>query len=198
MSEGIRICPECNTDNPESATICFNCGYPFFNEIRCPECNRKIQKNNSACPICGFPLEKTDEVSTANLKTNSTIKYLGYGLWVFALVFFVLAYKTRFTGDYSKYTDLIEKYEDNISYYTEEKNECQNEPDRYINGIIDSGYEILVKGWQRLIDETKSNIQECKTQMRKIIIKSVVFLMFGIAFGVGGGVLIKRSQIRGS
>lgn len=51
-------CPNCGTDNPETARRCVNCGTSLNSEGegKCPHCHSQIPANCSFCPGCGQPV----------------------------------------------------------------------------------------------------------------------------------------------
>ena len=61
-----RICPECETPNPESEDICLQCAYPLeepvapaaaqSDEPACPQCQKTVDAGMKFCDACGSPL----------------------------------------------------------------------------------------------------------------------------------------------
>lgn len=53
-----NACPNCGTDNPESARRCVNCGTSLSagNENQCPHCHTSIPQGYAFCPGCGQPV----------------------------------------------------------------------------------------------------------------------------------------------
>ncbi len=46
------ICPECNTENPDTNKICHNCGLDLVNTT-CPECGATVAWSDEICHHCG-------------------------------------------------------------------------------------------------------------------------------------------------
>ncbi|MBI5585670.1 MAG: AAA family ATPase [Deltaproteobacteria bacterium] len=53
------ICPKCQTDLPEGAKFCKECGQKI--ETACPECGKDIPPNSKFCLECGYELRKSKE-----------------------------------------------------------------------------------------------------------------------------------------
>ncbi len=50
-------CPNCGSDNPESARRCMSCGTPLSGAIpKCPYCHTEIPAGCAFCPGCGQPV----------------------------------------------------------------------------------------------------------------------------------------------
>jgi predicted Ser/Thr protein kinase len=61
-------CPNCQTENPEGAEFCGECGQSLSIELTCPECGHKNPKGFKFCNKCGKPLTKR---APATSKTES-------------------------------------------------------------------------------------------------------------------------------
>jgi predicted component of type VI protein secretion system len=62
------VCPNCNHENPEGATLCETCYAPLPLNAKCPNCGYSILSNSTFCGQCGFnlpeqnnPLENAQE-----------------------------------------------------------------------------------------------------------------------------------------
>ncbi len=65
-----RICPECETANPESEDICLQCAYPLdepsalvavLDELSCSACGKAVADDMRFCDGCGNPLNQTPD-----------------------------------------------------------------------------------------------------------------------------------------
>ena len=70
-------CPRCQTDNPENARYCLNCGLAF--ERRCTNCQTELPPGARFCMACGQPiLEQTpadaDRLSRLTAATPGTLQ----------------------------------------------------------------------------------------------------------------------------
>lgn len=51
------VCPNCDHQNPDGATVCEACYTPLPTMTACPNCRASIQVDASFCGQCGFNLE---------------------------------------------------------------------------------------------------------------------------------------------
>jgi predicted ATPase/class 3 adenylate cyclase len=60
------ICPKCQTDLPDGAKFCKECGQKL--EMSCPECGNSIPPDSKFCLECGYDLRKPREISAVNFQ----------------------------------------------------------------------------------------------------------------------------------
>ena len=76
------ICSKCNSENPDSAKFCIECGVPI--EFHCPNCGEKTSASGKFCMVCGHNLNSTQKSSARDLTFDEKIdkiqKYLPKGL----------------------------------------------------------------------------------------------------------------------
>jgi hypothetical protein len=58
------ICPNCEHENPEGATLCETCYTPLPINLNCPNCGGSILSNATFCGQCGFSLKNISERET--------------------------------------------------------------------------------------------------------------------------------------
>jgi len=63
-------CPHCQSDNPEGAEFCGDCGKTLRSEHICPQCGHSNPFGKSFCNKCGHPLAKPAPVSKKPLSTE--------------------------------------------------------------------------------------------------------------------------------
>ncbi|MGC1195307.1 MAG: zinc ribbon domain-containing protein, partial [Geitlerinemataceae cyanobacterium] len=51
------VCPNCDHQNPDGATVCEACYTPLPTMTACPDCGASIQLDASFCGQCGSHLE---------------------------------------------------------------------------------------------------------------------------------------------
>ena len=69
------VCPNCNHENPEGATLCETCYTPLPVTSNCPNCGATIQTNATFCGQCGFNLAPdNDEVESREASLVETPK----------------------------------------------------------------------------------------------------------------------------
>jgi class 3 adenylate cyclase/predicted ATPase len=63
-------CPTCNTNNPDLARFCLNCGEALAAQagLVCPQCGGKLQADANYCTACGCPMGKAS--GSIQLKTG--------------------------------------------------------------------------------------------------------------------------------
>jgi len=75
-------CPKCQTDNPEEADFCIECGNPI--EFFCPKCGAKATYKGKFCMKCGhnltIPSEPTPKTLSPEEKIDKIQKYLPKGI----------------------------------------------------------------------------------------------------------------------
>ncbi len=54
------ICKNCETENPEGAVFCKNCGKRLDDSIVCPSCGKKNPEDANVCMMCGTRLKQAD------------------------------------------------------------------------------------------------------------------------------------------
>lgn len=59
-------CPNCQTENPEKAKFCHECGQSLQQEVACPQCRYKNPPKSRFCEQCGQPL-------VSEMPTQSTL-----------------------------------------------------------------------------------------------------------------------------
>lgn len=66
-------CPNCNSENPEGAVFCNNCGNRLIGEktIRCKKCNSVNPFGSTFCNKCGNPLLDGSQVNNNHNKGKS-------------------------------------------------------------------------------------------------------------------------------
>ena len=64
-------CPHCQTENPESARYCRECGHSMQQEVICTHCRYKNTLPGKFCMQCGQPL-----ISTQTAPTQSVPQYV--------------------------------------------------------------------------------------------------------------------------
>ena len=64
------ICPHCQTDLPEGAKFCKECGRKV--EATCPECGQSVPPDSKFCLECGCDLRKTRELPTVDFRQPKT------------------------------------------------------------------------------------------------------------------------------
>lgn len=115
----MRLCPRCNTENPDDAIYCLNCGLKLpgtMLAIVCPNCGKVCPLGTKQCPVCHHRLPQKAQrlpVPQSSRRLNSKVLGIIAGI---ALVIFVafMAYNLNhgFTNiSNSPYTVI------NISYY---------------------------------------------------------------------------------
>ena len=69
-------CPKCQSDNPESANFCNECGNKL--EIVCPSCGKVNPLDSKFCNECGYDLRETTKVKSIDYSkpTSYTPKFL--------------------------------------------------------------------------------------------------------------------------
>ena len=60
------ICPKCQTDLPEGAKFCKECGRKV--EAVCPECGQGLPPDSKFCPECGCDLRKPRELPAVDYR----------------------------------------------------------------------------------------------------------------------------------
>lgn len=67
-------CPFCQTENPDSAVYCKNCGKPMSGMLLCPTCGEEVPADGTFCIRCGARLAPApaaaDAMSAAQSKTT--------------------------------------------------------------------------------------------------------------------------------
>lgn len=67
-------CPFCQTENPDSAVYCKNCGKPMSGMLPCPTCGEEVPADGTFCIRCGARLAPApaaaDAMSAAQSKTT--------------------------------------------------------------------------------------------------------------------------------
>lgn len=73
LLQGIRLCPECQKENPIDAVFCAYCGHafpPLISEPKeeeldpvCPQCGEKLAPDAMFCIKCGYKLEKKPSIT---------------------------------------------------------------------------------------------------------------------------------------
>ena len=128
------ICSKCNSENPDSAKFCIECGVPI--EFHCPNCGEKTSASGKFCMVCGHNLNSTQKSSARDLTFDEKIdkiqKYLPKGLTEK-----ILAQRDRIEGerrqvtvmfcDMEGFTPLVEQQGAESAY-----------------GIMDQVYELLI------------------------------------------------------
>jgi pSer/pThr/pTyr-binding forkhead associated (FHA) protein len=56
------VCPNCNHENPEEATLCETCYSPLPLQVKCPNCDSLILSSSTFCGQCGFNLLAENDV----------------------------------------------------------------------------------------------------------------------------------------
>ncbi len=56
-------CPNCSTENPANAKLCFNCGTPFA--ARCTNCGAEVPAGGRFCMNCGQPVVGSTAIDDA-------------------------------------------------------------------------------------------------------------------------------------
>jgi serine/threonine protein kinase/tetratricopeptide (TPR) repeat protein len=68
-------CPNCQTENPEDAKFCINCGQSLQTEITCPSCGETSPAGSKFCKKCGHSLiEKPTKPKKPKPKKPSTVE----------------------------------------------------------------------------------------------------------------------------
>ncbi|MFC1858193.1 zinc ribbon domain-containing protein [Thermodesulfobacteriota bacterium] len=65
-------CSNCQTDNPEEADFCIECGSPI--EFHCPKCESKTPRKGKFCMKCGYNLTLSSEPISKDLSPDSKRK----------------------------------------------------------------------------------------------------------------------------
>jgi len=85
----MKICPNCGSENLDSARFCSICGYKLENpKILCPYCHREIEPGQKFCNYCGADLSK------------KTIKNKNLKVLLYVLIGFVIVIAIVFTSYY--------------------------------------------------------------------------------------------------
>ena len=67
-------CSHCQTENPNEARFCMNCGKPL--ELICSNCGKKNPPEAKFCINCGTQLEKLSNLQTSAAPQDPIQKYL--------------------------------------------------------------------------------------------------------------------------
>ena len=128
------ICLKCNSENPDSAKFCIECGVPI--EFHCPNCGEKTSASGKFCMVCGHNLNSTQKSSARDLTFDEKIdkiqKYLPKGLTEK-----ILAQRDRIEGERRQVTVMFCDMEGFTSLV-----EQQGAESAY--GIMDQVYELLI------------------------------------------------------
>ena len=62
----VMKCPKCQTENPEGAEFCIECGQSLRLELLCPQCSHANPKGAKFCEKCGHSL--TEPVTTPTVE----------------------------------------------------------------------------------------------------------------------------------
>jgi len=72
-------CPNCQTENPEDAKFCMNCGQSLQTEITCPSCGETSPAGSKFCKKYGHSLiEKATKPTKPKPKKPSTIEPISF------------------------------------------------------------------------------------------------------------------------
>ena len=75
-------CSKCNSENPNKAKYCIECGAPI--EFHCPNCNEETSATGKYCMACGFKLKSSQKSSLRDLtfdeKLDKIQRYLPKGI----------------------------------------------------------------------------------------------------------------------
>ena len=75
-------CPNCQTDNPEEADFCIECGNPI--EFHCPKCGANTPRKGKFCMKCGhnltIPSAPAPKALSPEEKIEKIQKYLPQGI----------------------------------------------------------------------------------------------------------------------
>lgn len=200
MAEGIKKCPECGAENNEFAIACSSCGYPFSSsQVKCSECGAMIPDNLDTCPSCGAPKNVNDSIGYSEKRkaVDPKKRYISYVMFALAIVFLIMAVRTRFFGEYDYYSEVIYEYEDNIDEYRDLKHENQATADSYSGGIFKYGYQDIANSYQGLIDDANDRIDYYESLQKAIVIKSAVFLIVAAVLAVIGFKFLNGGQLNG-
>ncbi len=127
-------CPKCQTDNPEEADFCIECGNPI--EFFCPKCGAKTPHKGKFCMKCGHNLTLPSETPSKNLSLDEKIakiqKYLPQGLTEK-----ILSQKDRIEGERKQVTVMFCDMEGFTSL-----SERIGPEEAYV--VMDKVYEIMI------------------------------------------------------
>lgn len=92
-------CPFCQTENPDSAVYCKQCGRPMNGKLTCPACGEEVAPDSNFCTRCGtrltpVPAPASDGAASApsqesakakpRVSWRSVLTYIGGGCAMFA------------------------------------------------------------------------------------------------------------------
>ncbi|MBZ0299660.1 MAG: AAA family ATPase [Anaerolineae bacterium] len=67
-------CANCETENPDGAKFCFNCGVSLT--AHCPNCGAELPPNAKFCPHCGHPVAAANPAKPATTSTDQLQRYM--------------------------------------------------------------------------------------------------------------------------
>jgi serine/threonine protein kinase len=67
-------CPQCQTENPDGARFCKECGTSLKIELSCPQCNHMNSTDSKFCNECGHPfIKRAQELPVAPVLPSSFV-----------------------------------------------------------------------------------------------------------------------------